>query len=69
MSPGQEVAVRVGLMKYRLPWVGSYGEVVEGRPLLHIDSVGLMALAVRGGRADEHFTLGAGTSVVIAGQP
>ena len=69
MSPGQEVAVRVGLMKYRLPWVGSYGEVAEGRPLLHIDSVGLMALAVRGGRADEHFTLGAGTSVVIAGQP
>ena len=65
MSQGQDVAVRVGLMKYRVPWVGSYAEVAEGRPLMHIDSVGLMALAVRGGRADEHFTLGAGTSVVI----
>lgn len=67
MPPGQEVDVRVGLMKYRVPWVGSYAEVAEGRPLLYIDSVGLMALAVRGGRADEHFTLGAGTSVVIVG--
>ena len=66
MSPGQDVAVRVGLMKYRVSWAGSYAEVAEGRPLLHIDSAGLMALAVRGGRADEHFTLGPGTSVVIA---
>lgn len=65
ISPGQPVAVRVGLMKYRVPWVGSYAEAAEGRPLLHIDSAGLMALAVRGGRADEHFTLAAGTSVVI----
>ena len=67
MPPGQEVAIRVGLMKYRVPWVGSYAEVAEGRPLLYVDSAGLMALAVRGGRADEHFTVGAGTSVVIVG--
>ena len=63
---GQRVAVRVGLMRYEVPWVGGYAEVREGRPLLHIDSAGLMALAIRGGRADEHFTLGAGTSVIIS---
>lgn len=63
---GQRVAVRVGLMRYEVPWVGGYAEVGEGRPLLHIDSAGLMALAIRGGRADEHFTLGAGTSVIIS---
>ena len=67
MSPGRTVAVRVGLMQYRVPWVGAYADIEEGRPLLHIDSAGLMALAVRGGRANEHFTLGVGTSVVISG--
>lgn len=66
MAPGGRLAVRVGLMRYGAPWVDAYAEVEEGRPLLHVDSAGLMALAVRGGRADEHFTLGVGTSVVIA---
>ncbi len=66
VSPHDRVTVRVGLMNYQVPWVGTYGEVGEGRPLLHVDSAGLMALAVRGGRADEHFTLCAGTSVIIA---
>ena len=65
MSPGRRLVVRVGLMHYRVPWARAYADVQHGRPLLHIDSAGLMALAVRQGRADEHFTLGAGTSVVI----
>ena len=66
VSPGRRLVVRVGLMQYRVPWVGAYSDVKEGRPLFHIDSAGLMALAVRGGRADEHFTLAVGTSVVVA---
>ena len=65
MLPARRLMVRVGLMQYRVPWVGNYAEVEEGYPLLHIDSAGLMAIAVRQGRADEHFTLGVGTSVVI----
>ena len=65
MSPGQRLVVRVGLMQYRVRWVGTYADIEEGRPLLHVDSAGLIALAVRQGRADEHFTLGVGTSVVI----
>ena len=67
MSPGERLVVRVGLMSYNVPWAGAYSEVEHGRPLLHIDSSGLIALAVRGGRADEHFTLGAGTAVVVSG--
>ncbi|MXZ68539.1 MAG: SAM-dependent chlorinase/fluorinase, partial [Acidimicrobiia bacterium] len=51
---------------YRVPWVGTFADVREGRPLLHIDSAGLMALAVRGGRAEEHFTLAVDSSVVIS---
>lgn len=65
VSQGESVVVRVGLMNYRVPWVGTFADVGEGRPLLHVDSAGLMALAVRGGRADEHFTLATDSSVVI----
>jgi len=66
IGPGEQVVVRVGLMNYRVPWVGTFADVGEGRPLIHIDSAGLMALAVRGGRADDHFTLAVDSSVVIA---
>ena len=66
---GERVVVRVGLMNYRVPWVGTFSDVGEGRSLLHVDSAGLMALAVRGGRADEHFTLATDSSVVIAADP
>ena len=67
MSPGERLVVKVGLMRYNVPWACAYSDVEHGRPLLHIDSAGLIALAVRGGRADEHFTLGVGTSVVVSG--
>ena len=63
MSPGDQLSVQVGPMKHRTPWADAYADAASGRPLLHVDSAGLMALAVRGGRADEHFTIGAGTAV------
>lgn len=62
---GAEVTVTIGTTEYSLPWVTSYGEVEPGRPLLHVDSYGLMALAVREGRADEWFDLSAGTAVTF----
>ncbi len=65
IGPGERVVVRVGLMNYRVPWAGTFADVGEGRPLLHIDSAGLMALAVRSGRADDHFSLAVDSSVVI----
>ena len=69
MSPGGRLSVQVGPMKHRILWAEAYADEAPGRPLLHVDSAGLMALAVRGGRADEHFTLAAGTSVSILRAP
>ncbi len=66
MEPGQTITVRVGLVEYAVPWVLSYADVDEGRALLHVDSSGLLALAVRRGRATDHFTLPTGTAVVFS---
>ncbi len=61
------VTVRVGSTSREVPWVDAYGDVDEGEPLLHVDSAGLMALAVRGGSARDLFNLAAGTALTLAG--
>lgn len=66
LGPGQTVAVQVGSTSHTVPWVTSYGDVGEGEVLLHVDSVGLLALAVRGGRADEELKLAEGVAVSLA---
>ena len=65
LSQGDNVTVKVGATLHTLPWATSYGEVEEGEALLHVDSVGLMALAVRGGRADEDLNVGEGVAVSV----
>ena len=65
LSQGDQVTVKVGSTLHTLPWVTSYGEVQEGEPLIHVDSVGLMALAVRGGRADDQLNVGEGVAVSL----
>jgi len=65
LSPGTVVTVKVGSTLHSVPWVTSYGEVAEGQELLHVDSAGLIALAVRGGRADEALNVAAGVSVTL----
>ena len=59
------VQVRVGMSTFNVPWATTYGEVGEGEPLLHVDSSGLVALAVRGGRATDHFVLADGVAVSV----
>jgi hypothetical protein len=66
LGPGQVITVKVGATIHAVPWVSSYGDVAEGEPLLHVDSVGLLALAVRGGRADEELRLSEGVAVTLA---
>lgn len=66
-APGRPVRVRVGTTVREVPWVESYGAVEEGSLLLHVDSAGLVALAVRGGRADEALNLAVGSSVSLGG--
>lgn len=64
---GQTVTVKVGATLHAVPWVTSYGDVGEGEPLIHVDSVGLIALAVHGGRADELLNVGEGVAVSLMG--
>lgn len=68
VAPGQTVTVKVGSTIHTIPWVTSYGDVGEGETLLHVDSVGLIAIAVRGGRADDELNLAEGVSVSLAGR-
>lgn len=65
LSPGDEVAVRVGAVEHVLPWATAYGGVDEGGGLVHVDSYGQMAVAVRGGRADDTYALMAGIAVTL----
>lgn len=65
LETGNTVEVAVGVTSYNLAWMASYGDAEPGEALLHIDSYGQIALAVREGRADDDLALAAGTSVVI----
>ncbi len=68
VAPGEVVTVKVGATLHSVPWVTSYGDVGEGEPLLHVDSVGLIAIAVRGGSASEDLGLMEGMAVSLAGR-
>lgn len=67
LTPGTVVTVKVGPRLHQLPWVTAYGDVGEREPLIHVDSSGLIALAVRGGRADQELGLVEGTKVSVVG--
>lgn len=65
-SPGDVIDARVGSTVHTLRWAGSYSDVDEGGVLVHVDSAGLMAIAVRGGRADVTLGLREGSTVTLA---
>jgi hypothetical protein len=67
LVPGVVVTVKVGATLHSILWVNSYGDVQPGEQLLHVDSAGLIALAVRDGRADESLNLAQGVAVTLAG--
>ncbi len=67
VSPGETVTVKIGATLHAVPWVKSYGEVAEGETLMHVDSVGLMTLAVRDGRADDELNVAEGVAVSLVG--
>lgn len=67
LRPGSVLTVRVGTRLHQVPWVGAYAEVEERKTLIHVDSSGLIAIAVRSGRADETLGLAEGMSVVLGG--
>ena len=68
MSLGDDVVVSFNMEETRIPWRSTYGDVDEGEPVVHVDSHGQIAIAVRGGRADDAFDFGVGDTVVL-GRP
>lgn len=67
VAPGAMLTVRVGATLHSIPWAGSYADVEPGELLIHVDSAGLMAIAVREGSADEKLNLSSGVAVTLAG--
>jgi hypothetical protein len=66
--PGSVVTLTIGATLKSIPWVVAYSDVAEGEPMIHVDSAGLIALAVREGRADELLSLGNGVMLTLAGR-
>ena len=63
--PRGTVLVRIGATSYEAKWVDTFADVGDGELALHVDSAGLLALAVRGGRADEELNASAGMAVTL----
>lgn len=68
LSLGADVTVGFNMEESRVVWGSTYGAVAEGEPVIHVDSHGQIAIAVRGGRADEAFPFTVGDTVVL-GRP
>jgi S-adenosylmethionine hydrolase len=68
LNVGDDVSVAREMMDYRITWGSSYGDAEEGEAIIHVDSHGQIALAVRSGRADDDLDIAVGDSVVI-GRP
>jgi S-adenosylmethionine hydrolase len=64
-APGDDVLITIGTTEYQLLWVTSYGDVEPGTGLLHADSYGQLAVAVRDGRADEAFPVAERVAVAL----
>ena len=65
LSPGDEVVLSIGATEFQLVWAPAYGSVAMGEGLLHVDSYGQMAVAVREGRADEAYQLSAEVALTL----
>jgi S-adenosylmethionine hydrolase len=65
---GDDVLIGASLRESRISWQVSFGSVEEGEPVVHVDSHGQIAIAVRGGRADDDLEIGVGDPVII-GRP
>lgn len=65
ISPSSDIVLRIASAEFSIDWVTSYGNVEPGQGLLHIDSYGQIAVAVRDGSAVESFPLAAGTAVTL----
>jgi S-adenosylmethionine hydrolase len=63
LVPGETVAVEAAGGSHEMPWAAAYGAGPGG--VVHVDSYGLVAVALPGGRADAAFGLSEGTPVTF----
>ena len=54
---GADIVLRIGAIEHTITYCAAYGDVEVGEGLLHVDSYGQMAVAVRQGRAVDDFPL------------
>ncbi len=67
---GTAIVLKIASAEFAIDWVTAYGDVAEGEGLLHVDSYGQIAVAVRNGRAVDSYPVDAGTAVTVrAGTP
>jgi S-adenosyl-L-methionine hydrolase (adenosine-forming) len=70
IGPGTAAVLKIGPAEFAIEWLVAYGDVEVGEGLLHVDSYGQIAVAVRNGRADDAYPLAEATAVTIrAGRP
>jgi hypothetical protein len=63
--PGEAVTLRIGAIEHALIWVAAYGDAGPGDGLIHVDSYGQIAIAVRDGRADSSYPVEEGMAVTL----
>jgi S-adenosylmethionine hydrolase len=64
-QPGDEIEVRIGSSWRDARYAKTFADAEVGELLVHVDSAGLLALAVRAGRADVELGLQAGMAVAF----
>ena len=67
LEPRADVTAMFVGVEHRMPWVEAYAHVPSGEAMVHVDSYGQIAIAVRDGRADERFSLAAGIALSFKG--
>ena len=65
LEHGDEVSMLISGVDCLLPWAEAYGDVAHGTGLIHVDSYGQIAIAVRDGRADNVYPLAVRTAVTV----
>lgn len=66
LSVGDEVALHIGAGRHSAVWRNNYAESGDREGILHVDSAGLIAIAVNGGSAADTYKLSTGAAVTLA---
>jgi len=68
LERGDDVSMIISGFERPMVWVEAYGDVARSSGLIHVDSYGQIAIAVRDGRADEAYPLAVRTAVTFRPQ-